>query len=138
MHPWPCVYQCMQMKRKWERWLQFVLLLCASLVDSDVMNRCGMRCSPALLTLALTSKRPCLLFRPFSHQFEHVLHEYGRKLERDAHEGDAAKADDAGKAEALKKWSHEDQSIKMLGARLHVCVCLCVELLRAQIAAPAC
>lgn len=59
-------------------------------------------------------------FRPFSHQFEHVLHEYGRKLERDANKGDAAKAEDAAKAKALKEWSHEDQSIKMLGARLRL------------------
>ena len=51
---------------------------------------------------------------PFSHQFEHVLHEYGRQLEA------SEESKCAQKAEILKKWTHEEQSIKMFGTDLRV------------------
>lgn len=52
--------------------------------------------------------------RPFSHQFEHVLHDYGRKLEADQDPKSKQKA------KILTKWTHEEQSIKMLGVNLYL------------------
>ena len=46
---------------------------------------------------------------PFSHQFEHVLHDYGKELQQRAN----ATAEDIRKAECLSEWTHEEQSIKM-------------------------
>ena len=48
--------------------------------------------------------------RPFSHQFEHVLHDYGKELKQ----RQGSSAQDLENADRLINWSHEEQSAKML------------------------
>jgi HD superfamily phosphohydrolase len=59
---------------------------------------------------------------PFSHQFEHVLHAYGKQMHQEAEacEDDLQRAKMLQQAEIMKKWCHEDQSIKMLDYLLQV------------------